>query len=608
MMRVTSYIIVHRPERVLCYLPEVTEEVNRCIGEGKCPPALEHFHNAYGTYDDAGVFYLPMSLRKQLGHDAVVGIEVRARDLKEKIQEGFKTIVLPASDVIIQSVAFEKALSKESLDEVIDFARNKRNDKSKEYSYKEDGLVTAFFSEERLRVLYEIELLDDYEPFANDHLESFTKEELYSKAYREPVTGYYNWTWFVERIKTYHLNGILDYCFVHFDIKEFKMLNELYGHHVADSHLRCVTRQIEKNRDWIYFGARCDNDNFALMIHDMPQELIRMKLERFFDEISLLEYDPNYHVYYRCGVVEMQTAINTGEVVADCAKLAKAMGQGINVTEINFYNSDRYTDFLWGKQLKAYLNTAIEQNEFVVYLQPKMDIEKEQIVGAEALVRWNYKHKEFMTPYRFISHLEADDSIVKVDEVVLHKVCEKLTEWKNAGYKLYPISVNLSRKHMEKENLADHLSRIVDLYHVDHSLIEFELTESVAYNNQSYMISVLNDLKKHGFQISMDDFGTGYSSFGLLKEMPLDTLKIDKSFVDMITTDETSYKIQVILRHIIAMSKELGVNCIAEGAEEYSQVHTLKELGCDTVQGYYYSKPISTDVFVEKYLVKEASC
>jgi len=128
------------------------------------------------------------------------------------------------------------------------------------------------------------------------------------------------------------------------------------------------------------------------------------------------------------------------------------------------------------------------------------------------------------------------------------------------------------------------------------------LTESAAYENQAYMISVLVDLKKHGFQISMDDFGTGYSSFALLKEMPLDTLKIDKSFVDLISATKDSQKIQVILRHIISMAKELGVHCIAEGAEEYDQVLTLKALGCDTVQGYFYSKPISTEDFEEKYL------
>ncbi len=604
MIRVTSYLMVHRPERVLCYLPDLTQDVKKCIADGECPQALKEFRYAYGTYDDVGIFYLPADLQKQYGLKAVIGIECRKDCFVFDDNASYKTITLPPCDVIIQSIAFEKVLKEEILDEIIQFARSQDNDKSREYRYVENGLVTAFLGEDKMRILSQIQWNENDNRFREDILEAYTKEELFDLAFREPVTGYYNWAWLTERMKSYYLNEIDEYCFVHFDIKDFKLINELYSHQVADAHLRCITDNIDKHRDWIYFGARCDNDNFALMIKDMPDEEIRSKLENFFAEISVLTEDPGYTVYYRCGVVGMRTAINTGEMVSDCAKLAKSLGQGINVTEINFYNNKIYENLLWGKQLKAYLNTAIEQDEFLVYLQPKMDIYREQVVGAEALVRWNYKHKEFMTPYRFIPHLEADDSIVKVDKVVLSKVCQKLKEWKDAGYRLYPISVNLSRKHMERSNLADKLSEIVDYYGVDHSLIEFELTETAAYDNQQYMITVLDDLKRHGFQISMDDFGTGYSSFALLKEMPLDTLKIDKSFVDLIAVNKDSQKIQVILRHIISMSKELGVHCIAEGAEDYEQVLMLKALGCDTVQGYYYSKPISTDCFEENYLKK----
>ena len=173
---------------------------------------------------------------------------------------------------------------------------------------------------------------------------------------------------------------------------------------------------------------------------------------------------------------------------------------------------------------------------------------------------------------------------------------------KEKGYKVYPVSVNLSRKHMVKPYLASHLAAIVDSYGVDRALIEFELTETMAYENQAYMISVLGDLKAKGFQISMDDFGTGYSSFALLKEMPLDTLKIDKSFVDLIVDGDDCEKIKIILSHIISMSRELGISSIAEGVEEQSQIEVLKELGCDTIQGYYYSKPVSVKEFEKKYL------
>ncbi len=602
MVKVTASLMLHRPERVLYYLREVTDEVNQYIAEGVCPPSLEKYQDAFGTYDEVGIFYLPSNLQKETGMKSVVGIEYRKDDHALDLPEHLPFVVLPACDIIMLDVAYEYQLNEELLGEIICYAKTEKNERSATYQYVDDGIVTAFTTKEKVRLLYEVELINGYDCYLSDNYEGYSKEELYHKAYCEPITDYYNWTWMSERLQTYYLSGVTDYGFVHFDIKDFKMVNELYNHEVANSLLRRVTQNIEAHKDWIYFGARCHNDNFAMMIRDMPEAETKEKLTVFFDEISRFDVDPSYQIFYRCGVVNMRTAMRTGNTVADCAKLAQAMGTGINVTEINFYTNDMHENVLWGKQLKAYLDTAIRANEFLVYLQPKIDIYHECICGAEALVRWNYKHKELMTPFRFIPYFESDDSVIKVDDVVLHIVCAKLKEWKEMGYALYPISVNLSRKHMEQPGLASHLAGIVDSYGVDHSLIEFELTESAAYDNQKYMVSVMNDLKSKGFLISMDDFGTGYSSFSLLKEMPLDTLKIDKSFVDSIVVDEESDKIQIILRHIISMAKELGVHCIAEGAEEYAQVLVLRALGCETVQGYYYSKPIPVESFEEKYL------
>lgn len=600
--KVTSTVIVHRPDRVLYYLPEITEDVNRCITEGTCPELLKEYQYAYGTYDDVGFFFLPSSLQKETGKACVVGIEYRKDDPTLKLPEHLPFVVLPACDVIIQDISYEQQMDEALLKEIIDYGRGNQIDKSAEYSYVEGGVVTAYTTKGKLRVLYEIQLLKESSVYLNRMGSEYSNEELYYRAFRDPITGYYNWSWMWDRLASYYLNGITDYGFVHFDVKDFKMINELYNHQVANDVLIRVTRNIEAHKDWIYFGARCDNDNFSMMIKDMPEDETREKLTAFFDEISTLEIDPSYQIYYRCGVVNMRNAMNAGNIVADCAKMAQATGTGINVTEINFYTNEMHENILWGKHLKAYLDTAIREDEFLVYLQPKMDVTKESICGAEALVRWNYKHQSLMPPYRFIPHFEADDSIIKVDNLVLRKVCVMLKEWKEKGVELFPISVNLSRKHMEQPQIVSHLTELVDFYGVDRSLIEFELTETAAYDNQSYMISVIEELKSKGFRISMDDFGTGYSSFSLLKEMPLDTLKIDKSFVDLITENDESHKIRIIIRHISSMAKALEVTCVAEGAEEYAQILALRELGCEIVQGYYYSKPLPVQEFEAKYL------
>ena len=607
MIRVTSTSIVHRPERAIYYLPDMTEEIEQCVKDGTCPVALEKYRFSFGTYGDVGIFYLPSSLQEKLNKRWIMGIEFRMDDVRVELPQEFPHLVLPECDMIMLDVTYEYQLSQELLEEAIDYTGQVKNERSADYCRVKDGLVSAFSVKEKLRIMHEITLLNKAMLSQSEEYETFSKEELFRKAYRESITGYYNWAWMWERFSSYYMDGIKDYGFVYFDIKDFKMVNELYSHEVGNSLLRRVTQNIEAHKDWIYYGARCDNDNFALMIRDMPEAETRKKLIGFFDDISRLDEDPSYQIFYRCGVVNMRNSMNTGDMVADCAKLAQMSGTGINMTEINFYTNEMHEDALWGKQLKAYLDTAIYANEFVVYFQPKMNLYKGSICGAEALVRWNYKHKELLSPFRFIPYFESDDSIIKLDNVVLHRVCAKLKEWKELGYEMIPISVNLSRKHMEQPRIVSHLTGIVDSYGVDHSLIEFELTESATYDNQKYMVSVMNELKNRGFLISMDDFGTGYSSFSLLKEMPLDTLKIDKSFVDLIIGHADSKKTQVILRHIISMARELGIHCIAEGAEEHEQVLALQDLGCDTVQGYFFCKPIPIELFEGRYCKKSGT-
>ncbi len=602
MIRITSTLIVHRPERLLYYLPEMTPEVEKSIAEGVYPEALKKYQYAYGTYDDIGVFYLSEKLQSETGMKRVVGIEYRKDDNSLELPAELPSVILPASSMIIQDVTYEYGLNEELLEEIIDYVCTEKNDRMDIYRYVEKGMICVFAVNGKLRIGQEVERTDETRALFEDNLDNYTKEELYYRAYHEPITEYYNWTWMRECLEKYYLEGVRDYGFVHFDIKEFKMINELYNHRVANDVLKRVAKNMQKHRDWIYFGARCDNDNFAMMIKVMPDEETEERLIRFFEEISYLNEDPQYEIFYRCGVVSMRYAMNTGEIVADCAKLAQSMGQKMNTTEIHFYTNEMHENALWGKQLKAYLDTAIRADEFMVYLQPKMDTYEEKICGAEALIRWNYKHKEMLAPYRFIPHFETDESIIKIDEFVLHRVCAKLREWKEKGYPLYPISVNLSRRHMVQPYMARHLAAIVDAYGVDRSLIEFEITETIAYENQAYMIFVLNDLKRKGFRISMDDFGTGYSSFSLLKEMPLDTLKIDKSFVDLIMKDEDNNKITIILHHIVTMAEELGISSIAEGVEEYEQVEALREWGCEMVQGYYYSKPVPIREFEKNYL------
>ena len=282
--------------------------------------------------------------------------------------------------------------------------------------------------------------------------------------------------------------------------------------------------------------------------------------------------------------------------------MAQKQGQKLHCTEIIMYDDAMRDKVLRGETLKNSLPEAFLRDEILVYLQPKINSKTEEIVGAEALVRWLYHGNELMFPDKFIPYLEANNAISILDEHVIKKVCQYFVKWKSEGKKLYPISINLSQKEIKKENFVSDIIKIVDQYDVDRAFIEFELTETASFGDSEYFLKVISQLKDEGFRISIDDFGTGYSSFKMLKDMPINTLKIDKSFVDAISNGSNNIKGKMILEDVVNMTKHLDLDCVAEGVEEEHQKNMLRDWGCDYIQGYYYSKPIPCEEYENKYL------
>ena len=587
-----------KPSRILYYVDASPEEI-QAFYNGQIPQNINQFSNAFGTYDYPGIFFVD-GLEKE-----VIGIEYRADDPRIEYPEGLKSISLPASFFYSLEIDDDIEINYPFIQKL--FAEVAKEDNAhRPYSdlcIKENPkVISVFHGYKKIRLLYEWKLYDDRAVhIMNDDFSKFEKEDLYKSAFTDLITGNYNWNHLEAYLEVPADKGINDYAFAHFDVKEFRVINEAYGHIAANKVLKNIVKAM-KEADFILQSGRCHNDNFAMLLKDMPENQLIQKLKDFFEKISVLEEDQNYKIYYKCGLVPMQRTILSGNRVADFAKMAQALATNQKQTEIIIYTDKMHDDLSWGNYIKAYVETAIEQDEFMVYLQPKFDITREHIKGAEALIRWNYKNKEFLPPYRFIPFFEKDGSIAKIDDIVLKKVCQALAKWKSEGKPLYPVSVNLSRSRMYDERLIDNLVSIVDHYGVDHDLIDFELTESATYDNMEHMINVLNELRGRGFKISMDDFGTGYSSLSLLTQMPIDTLKIDKSFVDKVETAAEREEDIIVLRHIITLAKELGFVCLAEGAESKNQVDRLRTLGCEIIQGYYYSKPIPIAEYDEKYL------
>ena len=583
------------------YYSDATSEQIEAFRKGTPFEAVSKFEGAFGTYDHVGVFYV-----KQLDR-FVIGIEFRVGDERVRYPDDLKYIELEGTFFYSVEVDDGVPTDKDAIREIFEkIAQDDDAHRSySDLSIKEETEVIGIFESERKeRILYEWKVdIDRAAAIINDDMDALKKKTLYRQSFFDPITKHYNWNHlqaFLEMPMDY---GINDYAFVHFDIKEFRVINEVYGH-IAANRVLCNIVKAMNEAEFVYASARCHNDNFAMMIEDMPEDEMIECLQDFFEKLSYFDGDPNYKIYYRVGVVPMQRTILNGNRVADAAKLAQSLGQNMNKTEITIFTDKMHDDISWGNYIKASMDNAVSNDEFMVYFQPKYDITGDSPVlkGIEALVRWNYRQEDILSPVKFVPFFERDGSIGKIDDIVLKKSCETLARWKREGKNLYTVSVNLSRSRFYFENLIDHLVSIVDSYHVDHHYIEFELTESATYEDMDHMMGILEELRDKGFQISMDDFGTGYSSLSLLTEMPLDTLKIDKSFVDKLGLEHEKKEDVVVISHIISLAKELGFTTLAEGAENAAQVRRLKELGCETIQGYYFSKPVQIEEFERLYL------
>ena len=425
---------VHRPERVLAYIPDESFKITNSLYNGFCPEELLPYLYSFGTYDGIGTYRLSPELAKEKGFNSVVGLEFRPNDPKVKIPENLDKITIPENDYLLVRCIYDGDFDYSLIVEAVDLTLKTHPTITDKYEFIEEPVaVSVYLFKDQILVLYPINIVEQNKVINEKSYSEVSKKELFDFAQKDFITHYYNWTFMNQKLSSFGKEGVTDYCFVHFNVKDFNMINELFNHQAGNNHLCAITERIEECKEWIYFGARCDNDNFALMIKDMPDDEIVEKLTDFFAPISYLKENPSYKIYYRCGVVTMMNCLNSGRRVSDYAKIAQSLGKKNNQTEIIFYTKEMHDKVMYSKQIKAYLDTALENEEFFIYLQPKINVETNTLEGAEALVRWNFKTKEILSPAKFIPFFETDDSISKIDSFVLKTVCKKLNEWKRQG-------------------------------------------------------------------------------------------------------------------------------------------------------------------------------
>ncbi len=266
---------------------------------------------------------------------------------------------------------------------------------------------------------------------------------------------------------------------------------------------------------------------------------------------------------------------------------------------IRFYRSEMSQAFPNEVLMEAHLKRAIEFDELSIHLQPQIDLHTNSIDSFEALIRWNNRKFGYVPPSQFIPLAESSGLIIQIGDWVLEQACKNLQEWKAKGYRPVRIAVNISPKQFKEENFALKIEQLLKKYNIEPKYLELEITESSMVNiNETH--SILTKLKQLGVFVSVDDFGTGYSSLSYLKKYPIDIIKIDQSFIRDINKDE---KNEAIIKAIITLSHNLGMDVIAEGVEEEFQEQFLKQHNCRKGQGYLYNKPLPVDQIIKEYFI-----
>lgn len=410
-------------------------------------------------------------------------------------------------------------------------------------------------------------------------------------AYMDVVTGGYNIYYFKELLKAVDKEGYL----VSLNIRSFKIVNSVCGLEKGDFILRTLSEIIAYATKDNGFYGHISADNFIMFFPTSEEKQVIDYLATITDEI--LKLGPRLSIpkitpYY--GIARWKPGRRV-EVAMSETNTASRNVKDDKKCNYRFYRMEDMHKAVEEKEIESSFDEAIQEREFEIWYQPKYNPNNNEVIGAEALVRWKRSNGELVSPGKFIPVFEKTGLIRELDEYVFRAVCYQQKYWLQKFGRIVPISVNLSRASLYYESVVYRYKSIVDEVGVSPEFVPVEITETATVNNDNIKM-MTEQFHKAGFPLHMDDFGTGYSSLSTLNIMKFDTLKLDKSLIDYIG----NYGGERLLHHTIALAKELGLHVTAEGVEKENQVDFLKELECDSIQGFYYAKPMPGALFEEK--------
>ncbi|MBE5952224.1 MAG: EAL domain-containing protein [Lachnospiraceae bacterium] len=421
-------------------------------------------------------------------------------------------------------------------------------------------------------------------------------EVLQKKVQSDELTGVCNRQYFYEKAREMILCSTEEMCIVIMDISNFKVINDLYGMRIGDRLLRQMARELQKlaeGRDVLV--ARFTGDHFYMCMKQA--DFIKIDFPQKFN--TFLE-DMEIKVSYGVFPVGDQKEIPINSM-CDRASLAVHDKEQLQTEYIRYYSDEERKRILQEQEIENEMEKALKSRQFCVFIQPKYDVETEEIVGGEALVRWKHPQKGMISPAMFIPVFEKNGFIVKLDYYVWEETCRLLSELKKQGLPVLPVSINISRVHLYGRDIKTRLLGLVEKYGLRPEDLELEITETICAEDTDIIYKRIKRLQTQGFKVAMDDFGSGYSSLNMLKEMPLDIVKMDLKFLD---AKENVEKSRLILETLIRLSQKINLKVVVEGVETKEQQEFLKEIGGCQAQGYYFSKPVDCDTYT-KMLQKE---
>lgn len=423
-------------------------------------------------------------------------------------------------------------------------------------------------------------------------------------AYVDELTGGKSFNKFKEDANKLIENSKDEYALVDLDVDKFKYINEIFGYEEGNNVIRFIWREINNIMESGEVFAHYRADRFVLLLkaNDMDHVIKRMEMLSLTAQKRGVQKEKNYEIILSIGIYPIDKVFFNIDTAIDRADITKKSIKGKHSNVYAIYDDRLREKELREQEIENMMDKALKNEEFKVWYQPKYNSANGELAGAEALVRWYNEECGMLFPNEFIPVFENNGFIVELDEYMFEHVCMDIRKWLDEGYKVVPVSVNMSQLQLYNTRFIDEYIEILNKYNIPPEFIQLEMTETTLFSETDILIETINRLHKAGFKILMDDFGTGYSSLNMLKNIPVDILKLDKSFVD----DIGETKGDIVVSTIVSLGQLLDMKIVAEGVETKEQYEFLRDIFCDEIQGYYFSKPISSDDYV-KTMTKGAS-